>query len=515
MKLLKCITATALAIVFVIAGVNYNAFNVSAGSSDIVVDNTSFSEGLDTAKWNSVSGDILVENGQIVFPQNSTGNTRLITKLAATKSSRHEELFSADYQLSLNKLPAGEKFIVAFSLSSIEAYYEESGNVELVFENNNGVKASLVAYDEDGNAIILAEPQNYGVSGGSVVRISANAYVDQNLNIKVNGKSVYNEACPVELEGRIGFLQTGNCEVRISSVNIVSHKYDTPENTNIVEDFESGSINVNTLTSKMTSSCNYFPSGIQVEEYNGSNVLMFRNANMGYFGTKHQYSNFEATFDVPYMLHTSILRENGTILTPNHSAFIFAIGGESDEYSTFGYGTASDALVFNSTKVYSMRGEQPSAIFSDKNFYDKQSTDGYSVKIKVVDTMLSVSMKALDETEYQEILSYKMGNATPIGYIHIWSNGQANFAIDNFKITNLDKDGQEVELDYQDGFVTGYEDWEYKPMEVVYLEQSDKGFNWTMIIVYAAIVSVVIVVVGIVVSKMKGMSKKRGEANEN
>lgn len=515
MKSLRIITVTVLALVLVITGGSLNTLRVSAGSSDIVVDNASFLEGLDTSKWNAPSGDIISENGKIEFPAESTGDTRLITKVPVAKSSQHDELFAANYSMVFQKLPQGEKFIAAFSLASIEAYYEESGNVELVFENNNGVKVSLVAYDQDGEAVTLVSPKNCGATLGSNVKVSVSATTKGQLHVKVNNTEIYNKECPVDLAGRIGFLQTGNCKVDILSLKIASHKYDTPENTNIVEDFESGSINVNALTSKMTSSCNYFPAGIQVEEYNGSNVLMFRNANMGYFGTKHQYSNFEATFDVPYMLHTSILRENGTIRTPNHSAFIFTIGDESDEYTTFGYDTAADALVFNSAKVYSMKGEKPSAVFSDKNFYDNKTTDAYSVKIRVVDTMLTVSMKALDATDYQEILSYKMGDTTPLGYIHIWSNGQANFAIDNFKITNLDKDGQVVEVEYKDGFVEGYEDWEYEPMEVVYLAQADKGFNWTMLMVYAAIGSVLMVAVSIVIVKIKGMPKKRREANEN
>ncbi len=515
MKSLRIIAATAFAFVLFVASSNLSTLSALAGSSDIVVDDKSFSEGLDTAKWNAPSDELIIENGKITFPADSTGDTRLITKVPAVKSSRHDELFTADYTIVLRDLPKGEKFIVAFSLANLEAYYEESGNVELRFENDNGIKVSLIGYDENGEAVTLASPKNCGVALGSKIQVSARATTKGQLHIKVNNKEIYNKKCPIDAAGRMGFLQTGKCEVDILSVSIVSHKYETPENTNIVEDFESGSINVNTLTSKMTSSCSYFPAGIQVEEYNGSNVLMFRNANMGYFGTKHQYSNFEATFDVPYMLHSSILREDGTIRTPNHSAFIFTIGDESDEYTTFGYDTAADALVFNSAKVYSMKGEQPSAVFSDKNFYDRQSTDGYSVKVRVVDTELTVSMKALDATDYQEVLSYKMGDATPLGYVHIWSNGQANFAIDNFKITNLDKDGQVVEVEYEDGFVEGYEDWEYEPMEVVYYQQAEKGFNWSMLMVYATIAGIVMVVISIIIAKIKSMPKKRGGANEN
>ena len=508
MKSLKTIAISALALVYVIVGSNLSTLHVSAGSSDIIVDNTSFAEELDTTKWNSPSGDVVAQSGKIIFSEDSTGDSRLITKLAATKSSQHEKLFSTDYSLILRKLPKGERFILGYSLAGIEAYYEESGNVELIFENKNGVKVSLLAYDENGEAISLAKSQSCGVSLGGTMKVSVNAKTDGTLVVKVNNKTIYQDTCPVDLAGRIGFLQTGACAVDITSVNIVSHKYDTPENTNIVEDFETGTMNANTLTSKMTSSSGYFPSGIQVEEYKGSNVLMFRNTNMGYFGTKYQYSNFELTFDVPYMLHKSILRENGTILAPNHSAFIVAIAGEAEDYDSFGYDSAADALTFTSTKVSSMRGEKPSADFRDKQFYEQNTTDGYSVKIRVVDTMLSVFMKALDATEYQEILTYKIGDSTPLGYVHIWSNGLANFAIDNFAITNLDKNGQVIELDYKEGFVTGDEDWEYQAMETIYVNDGGEEFNWFLITFGATIVGIVMVAISVVYVKIKKARKQ-------
>jgi len=509
-KVWQTVSAWSLAIAIVIAGTNLNTVDVSAGSSDIIIDNTSFAEELDATVWNNPSSELAVKDGKILFPKDSTGETRLITANPIKASEYYEEFLSAEYTMKLKTLPKGEKFIVAFGLSTLESYYGEAGNLELTFENNGGLKVGLIAYDEDGAEKKLADAQSVGASLGQNLNIKVSVTADMKANIRVNHKTIYDKKAPMELEGRVGFLQTGNCEAEISDIRILSHAYETPENVNISEDFEQGTINVNALTSVMLNSCGFYPSAIAVQEYNGSHVLMFSNAGSGYFGTLYQYSNFEMTFDVPYILYKNELREDGTIQKPVNSGLVVAIADEMADYKATGYTTAADAIVFHADHLYNLKGTQVPVSFADKDFSDKDKNEGYSIKISVIDTMVTIQMKALKDTKYEEIYSYKIGNATPTGYVHIWSMGQANFAIDNFSIVNKDKEGNTIDVDYQSGKMTGTEDYVYEPAEDVYLESAEEsGFHWGMLMVYAAVAGVIVYSICLLVAKGNKTPKKK------
>ena len=137
-QIVKCVGATALALAIAVSGELMT--EVSAGSSNVVVDNASFAEKLDEKKWNAPNDDVLVQDGKIIFSNESSGETRLITKGAATATGYHQELFRADYTLQLKSISEGQKFLAAFGLETPESYYEESGNLELTFEDKGGLK---------------------------------------------------------------------------------------------------------------------------------------------------------------------------------------------------------------------------------------------------------------------------------------------------------------------------------------------------------------------------------------
>lgn len=534
MKRLKRFTVAALALAVVATGVNLIPMHVSAGVSNVVVDNSSFAEELDSSKWHAASADVLVQGGKLVFTTESTGDTRLIATDLVSASEQSSTLFKADYTMKLTTLPAGEKFILGYSLGSVEAYYEEAGNLEVVFENNNGLKVSVVAYDEDGKAITLSGAQSVGTSLGSSFTVNVHATTKNHVSITVNGKTIYNKTTPIDMGGRIGFLQSGGCAAEVSSVSIISHRYDTPENPNIVEDFESGTININALSSRNLNSCGYFPCGIQVEEYNGSNVLMFRNANVGGIGTIYKYSNFEATFDVPYMQHTNVVDEEGNIIKPANVSLAFVIGSESYEFTNAenqDWIYAPDSILFDSNGVFSYKHINEGAFADLTRFYEKGTTQGYSIKITMIDTIVTVYMKALNAQNFEQVMSYKIGNATPTGHLQISSTGRSNFAIDNLKIVNKDKDAKSIQVDYKSGKATNIDDWAYEPMEVKYrdgstplepsvdvdtdkvtdekepnvvvIEQNADNTQWYYLMAIAGVTAVVIIAVSVIATRKK------------
>ena len=76
MKRLKKLTVIALGLLMAVTSVNLASIDVFAGLSNVVVDNTSFAEELDSSKWHAASADVLVEGGKLVFTSESTGRER-------------------------------------------------------------------------------------------------------------------------------------------------------------------------------------------------------------------------------------------------------------------------------------------------------------------------------------------------------------------------------------------------------------------------------------------------------
>lgn len=512
LQMSKIASAIALAAVFFFLFGNDGMQDVQAGTSEIVVDNRSFAETLDTSLWNAPNEDVSIENATLVFGEDSTEDTRLITKRAVAPCEYFDELFYSDYTMKIKKLPQGKQFIVALGLKTIESYSGEAGNLELVFANQGGLKVSLKYYDEDEEEVVLSNMKSFGGSMGKDFSISIKAMKDGQLAIKVNQVTLYNGKSPVDLEKRMGFLQTGGCVVQVSKVKITSFMYDRPENANIVEDFERGTMNVNVLGSKMFSRMQLAPAGIRVEDYNGSKVLMFRNASTGYIGTKYKYSNFELSFDVPFMLNYTEINENGGILRKANRAFIISYGEEMREASNYGYSSAPDAIQCNNSALYRLTGEKQRFSFETQDgvnkYFSLKENEGYSLKLRVEDYKVTLYVKALEAKEYDVALSYELGTTTPMGYVNIWCVGQNNFAIDNLKITNLDKDPKLLDLEYKEGFLTGTEDWEYKETKAEYrkVAEEKQGINWYVVFAAELGVAVVVLCTCIIISKTR---KKR------
>ena len=508
-KFARYIGAAALAVLIACSPLCSN--KVSAGGSDIIIDSSSFENTLNENAWNVPNGDVHAENGKIIFGGNTTDGSRIITRRAVVLSKQHEYLFRAAYTLKLNKLEGGSKLLFLFGLDSIESNYAEPGNVELVLQNQDGLQASLVTWDENGVESTLGEAQKIN---GDTMEISAVATSDNKLTVKVGNTVIFEGTIEGDLTGRIGVGLTGPAEAEISKVDIISHRYETPENTNIVEDFEKGTINTNTLYSLMTSSCGSYPAGLLVEEYNGSQVMMFRNVNSGNISTVHKYSNVEISFDIPFVLYKNVMRGDGSILQNAHNGFVVSFGDELDEYSSLGFDASPEALVIGPKSISRHKNGTQAVNLENKGYYSEDENTGYSVKIRMEDMQVTVYAKSLEAETFDELMSYTVGNTTPLGYVHIWSNGYCNAAIDNLVITNLDKDPDLVELEYKEGFLPDGEDRGYEPLNVIYRDvqtESEEGLGLKLLAIIEIVAGVVIVVAGILIYLHLKKKAKKGE----
>ena len=348
-KILGKITTLLFATIFLAGSIQ--VLPVKAGASDIVIDKDSFATELNSAVWNDRDGDVEVERGVLIFTEESTDTTSLVTKTNAKVSEKHDELITVDVTMQLTKLPEKGKFVLALGLPSIESALGDDGNIEIAFENNGRLQVDVVAY-EDGEEVVLSEPKACG-SIGSNIKVKAVISNKGVLTLMVNGKEACQKELPFSGEGRVGFLQTGSCAAKISDLRIVSHKYDTPENTNIFEDFEDGYMNTNVLTHNVfIRNAKYAPSRCFVDEVDGNKVFRFQNAGDFYFGTLYEYSNFQLTFDVIDMQREDILDEVGNIITPRNPHVCVAYGSEAADYTDYGYVQSTDLLIFDSHHSY-------------------------------------------------------------------------------------------------------------------------------------------------------------------
>lgn len=483
-----------------------------AGSSNTTIDDSSFAEKINNTAWNNPNGDVTSQNGKLVFSAESTGDTRLISKTAVSKSDMTNEMLCAAFRLDALQIPEGETFLFAWGLRSIESLPGEKGNVELQFTNHGGIQVGLNVYETSDEATVLAEPKAVAVGAVSVEMILTTS---QKLTVKVNGKQLYDGELTVTGEGRVGFLQTGGCQAEISGVKIESFSYDRPENVNVSEGFDNGAMDTSVLTSAMIKDFGYYPCRISVDEYNGNHVMLFKNSGLGYIGTKYQYSNFELTFDIPYLQRTEVYTEDYKLQTPKSSWFGISFGDEYMDASWYDYDYKSPYMVYFTeySAIHDLKKNHKvlaAMAGTDHAFFAEGENRGFSVRFAVIDAHVQIGLKWMDEEAFTTVCEYDIDNGqTPTGYIHIWGSEPNNFAIDNIVVTNKDKNPRLIETEYKAGTVIVPEDYPYEKAEMVFKDiesasgQKDEGFNWYLLIPCAGGVSAVLILVSLVLAKKR------------
>lgn len=488
-----------------------------AGKTSVVVDKSSFAEEISDIDWNNPDGKAYAEKGVVIIPEDSSSETRLISNAFASERQELEEMLHATTTLQFTQLPEGEKFAFAFGLQSVEAYQGDAGNVEVIFTNNGSVMVEVVSYNDDGEAVTVTAPQKCS-SLKKNITIDASLALGGKLTLKANGKTICkDEQLPVSGEGSIGFLQTGNCGARISDVNIVVNQYDAPENTNIEEDFDEGTLNTGLFTSKTVTASSYFPQSLSIQEYDGNNVFMFERCGIGYIGTTHQYSNFEITFDVPFLKRTWDMDEEGNVLDPMSTRIIVSFGSALADWESSGYNEAADAIRFETDSLVQNMKREYVGIDQNHLFFAEENDKPFSIKVSVIDAVVTVGLKWLEEKEYSTVLTYTLKQGTPTGYVHIWSSDIANFAVDNIKITNKDKIPNLVEVEYQTQNFERIPDFEYEEAPLVFREEADtsaKEFSWYSITLYAGIAGVILLAGGFVTSVILRKKSKKGDGKD-
>lgn len=495
---LRCVLLALIMLVFSF----FPALKTEAGIKVTVLDESS----LESSKWSNPEEDVLVENGAIVFSEQSTGYSRFISKMAVKRDERFSVLMSLSASLEFSKLPQGKSFIMAFGLSGIEACQGDAGNVEVAFADNGNLQVGITVFDEQNDAIVVAEPKNCGISRNSRAKVKVEIHSDGMLRVYVNGKMVCSGKLPVTGEGRIGFMQTGECGVRISDLDVRFYQYERPENTNISEDFEKGTLDTSKLTAKTIGFSSCYPSGQVIEEYNGSQVLKFQNLYVAYVGTVYPYSNFEMSFDIPYIRTAYEINEDGSLREESQSDFVVSIGAEAANFdSVHGWQSAAESLIFDSSGVRSYNyPKEYKGELARNPFVESRPV---TVKVSVIDSLVTVGIKWTEEKTFQTILTYTLKGEMPTGYVQIWSRDRANFAIDNLRIENLDEEPNVIETEFTSGEMIKPEDATYEAMERIYqeVELDEEKTTWNC---WYLLIPATLVVGGVTLAVFASVCKK-------
>lgn len=507
-------TVCILLAILLASGFMYSPLKVKAGASEIVLDGSS----LATSSWRNPEKDVVVEEEKLIFPESSTEYTRFISKTSAEIDENFSNLVNMSADVKFNQLPAGKSFILAFGLSSIEAVAGQAKNVEVAFTNASGIKCSIKAYNDNGEEVNIVSAKACGISLKKTAKVQVTITTDSIIKVSVNGNTLGTGKLPVTGEGRVGFLQTGECAAEIANLEVTRYSYERPENANVYEDFEKGTMDVSVLTAKVIDTLTAAPRGQSVEQYNGNWVLATRNTGVSYIGTVYQYSNFEMSFDVPYMDRTTEYSEEGELVKQGQTSFTVSMGGELSDWDvTGGWKKAAEAIVFAGSSIYSYNdSEGIKGEFTEKYFSTPDR--GASVKIRVVDGDVTVGIKWMDESTYHTVLSYQLKRGVPNGYLHIWTTSIGQYAIDNLKIENLDENPNLIETEYQSGKIEVPQDVEYEQMERVYdaaKETEDKeGLSWYWLIVVSAVVVAEALVICAFLTRKKNKKRKEALVNE-
>ena len=189
----------------------------------------------------------------------------------------------------------------------------------------------------------------------------------------------------------------------------------------------------------------------------------------------------------------------------------------AEPVNTGGYTNATDLIIFQGSSSVTSYNTKKSASAAEAGYpyFSSDCDKGFSVKISVIDSIITVGMKWIDEETFTDVFTYQVTEETPLGYVHIWTTASvANLAIDNLKIENKDIDPVLTEVEFKDGKIDKPEDFAYKPMERIYKEADKDTFNWYLIIIPVAAVCAIAIGATAITKVVKKKKKEGGMVHE-
>lgn len=452
-----------------------------AGSSEVYVATPeSITGSINQGTW--FLRGVTYGNNSMLFGENSTADTRAASKIRFEnlKEFGFENCLTFELTLKFTSISENARFLICFGMDRPTSAVGGASATSIAFRaEGEEIFAGVIAHGSEQEQMVAftSFPDN---GFGKEIKVTGAVHSDGGLLLNVNGKSLGAGVEGFSTEGYLGFGQTGNTVTEITDVSIIANTYDRPENTEASVNFDNGEYNANEWYS--SAMAGYFkPTSLAIED----GALYFQNVSESSLSTLHKYSNFEMTFDVPYIQRTAEFGEAGDLLTPVSGWIGISMGAQSKNggsadainTATFLYiegGLSADRKSSTETNVVLM--SYGSVVKTEKlpethHFWSAtlaETNGSMQVKLRVEDGTLQIWLKWTSDEEYYSVFEYELGY-TPLGLIQIWGMGHTegtglqmveqgqnpleimagNFKIDNIKISNLDVRKMIVTVDFK------------------------------------------------------------------
>lgn len=482
----------------------FDAVQVSAGATkSYVFSDTSVLDGHINTGDLQITGDVSATGNTLIFGSSSS----LSKVLAKAKINNYgaagvADLFHGALTLQLDSLEEGGAFSICFGLPNLSSGLDGKGTLEVRIEKK--VSALFLSvkehYGPDTDMSFLTDEDVTSRLEGKAVSFAFDATTKGEFSLKIGGETLLNKIQLNEgATGYFGLFSQGANQVKVSAAYLYGYTYNVPQNVDYVEKFNhNGFYNGNFLVTQAALGA-LNPSYLAVDK--DTETLHFSNTGEASLTTRFMYSNFELSFDVPFLAREAIVDENGnfTQLISNWFAIAWGLNdleatpGATESLCPWIY---FEGLPTDSNIDHSVHYESPRLILWQKKtplkIYPMGDIDGrnfdvwnpslvgkgFSVKLTVVDGLISLYGKIDPETEFgTPLFTYDIGEST-IGYLRLftWSDrgvaetgmkytSMANFTIDNFSVTNLDDPSVRStlpDLSFKPNGITGAKDFDYE-----------------------------------------------------
>ncbi len=436
-----------------------------AGSITVdVLDNSFLKQAVFTAADWKEDGDIVLEGGKAVFTALSQEEATLLYRTEVALNEDNDS-FVLETKIGVNEIDSNRRFGIAFGFDRIRyTVGDENTTFAYVTKGANGNVFGLCHYNDDCEKTELME--SYALSGQEwTVKIVAKK---NSVQIFVDGVSVFDGEIGGYAGGYFGISATAEIgattKAYVSDMKVTNDYYDLPETPNIYDTFEDESLNT-----AIWNLYNDAPYLAGVAETGGR--LRFIDSNGSTVTTKYRYSNFEMSFDVPWVKRTVEYLPDGNMKSPATSWFGVFCGIDLDDYS--GVSTVDKLISNNESYFLSFSSDVSNGVPSGNttvlfgpdssrvryplpeshNLWNLDNEGrNFNVKFTCVDGVYNLDVKWEDETEWYHVFTknYTMKS----GYISFtgYGNGgntsvyKANFDLDNIKITNRDYNGKVIDV---------------------------------------------------------------------
>ncbi len=440
--------------------------SASAGSSKVyIASSASVVEDRINSGDFYTDGDVTAKDGKIRFG----GTSGIISKNKAKDLGSYgvKTLLTFSSTLHFSELASDGTFSVGFGLEDFDSSIGSANSIAITVDYRDGLYIGVTEYNKNGRANELYPTLRFGnLLLNTDIEFTAEVGTDGCMNLYVGGTQILkDEKLSVSAAGYIGFESQGENDVTLSDLEIITYKYDVPENIEYTETFDNG-YNANVFYSE-SDAAPISPSGLSVKD----GKLVFQNTAGAYITTRYVYSNFDLTFDLSDLYTTAKYDEDGKLVSTISTWFGIAFGCDSYDMSVdetirqttwlqigritdgMSYATPNDGIhyiLWDNHGSFNAKKQQSMANF---NLWDEATIQGRTVNVKfsVSDGTISLYYRFDGDTEWGDpYFTYDLGTMKT-GYIRIFSwgdtsinekgleyNGMGNFSVDNLAIKNTD-----------------------------------------------------------------------------